>query len=421
MTGLSVSATRKSDSGHCENRVLRFAYPYLLFFFALCLPAGAQAHDLGQSYIFLTVAEESVSGRFEITISDLNKALGIALETDHSLIASDFEPYIEPAKAYLAERILVAADGTPAQLIFGEVALQETTKAQYMAINFDFGASTNSAQTIDFVYTVLFDVDPDHRGFVVVENNWKAGTFNNEAVISLIFDPGTTTGRLDLSASTVLHGFWEMTKLGVHHIWVGIDHIMFLLALLLPSVVLREQRQWRASESFRYSLIYVVKIVTLFTVAHTITLSAATLGAITISSRVVESVIAISIAIAAADVLWPIFRGHIWWVVFAFGLFHGMGFATVLSEIGVPPAYMMHSLLAFNIGVELGQLAIVAAVFPLLYLMRRGWFYQRVALPIAAGSLIVVSIYWFVERGFLIDLPAGEYANWIVSKVGARG
>ena len=274
---------------------------------------------------------------------------------------------------------------------------------------------------IDFEYTFLFDKDPDHRGFVVVESDWKTGTFNNESVISLIFEPELTNGRLDLSSSTIAHGFWQMTRLGVHHIWIGIDHILFLLALLLPAVVQRNGRGWMASRSFKASLVYVLKIVTLFTVAHTITLSAATLGSITVPGRLVESVIALSIAVAAADLLWPIFRERIWWVVFVFGLFHGMGFASVLSSIGVPAGYMAYSLLAFNIGVELGQLAIVCIAFPLLYALRQGWFYQRLFLPASASLMILVSLYWFIERGFLIDLPAGEYANWILTRVGARG
>jgi hypothetical protein len=125
----------------------------------------------------------------------------------------------------------------------------------------------------------------------------------------------------------------------------------------------------------------------------------------------VESIIALSIAIAAAEVLYPIFRGRIWIVVFVFGLFHGFGFATVLGELGIPPKYVVHSLLGFNIGVEIGQVAIVCIVFPLLYLFRNWWLYRGLVLRYGSLLLIAISLYWLIERGFGIDLPAGAMLN----------
>jgi hypothetical protein len=213
-------------------------------------------------------------------------------------------------------------------------------------------------------------------------------------------------------------GYFEMVKLGMHHIWEGIDHVLFLLALLLPSVMYRPQKDWVAKEKFRDAFVYVVKRVTVFTIAHTITLSAATLGVLSLSSRLVESIIAISIAITALDILYPIFRSRIWIIVFVFGLFHGFGFASVLAQYAIPSSYMTFSLLAFNLGVEIGQVAIVVAIFPLLFLIRESWLYKQVLLRYGALALITVSLYWFIERGFLIDLPAGEALNWLLSTVG---
>ena len=131
----------------------------------------------------------------------------------------------------------------------------------------------------------------------------------------------------------------------------------------------------------------------------------AVLGLVQVSSRVVESIIAISIAFAALDILVPVFRGRVGIVVFVFGLFHGFGFASVLAEMGIAPKFLALSLVGFNVGVELGQAVIVALAFPILFLIRSTVLYTRVALRPAAALLIAVSLYWFVERAFDVDVP----------------
>lgn len=387
--------------------------------FVLC-SGRAAAHAMEQGVVYLSIGDDTVSGRIELTIADLNHALSLQLPTDQSVTPADVEPHMADIRAYLQDRVRVAAPGLATGMALGEHSLWSIPLAQYLVFEFSLPGLAASPDYLEIEYRVLFDVRPQHRGFLVVENNWKTGTFDNEGVFSLIFDPDTPRQRLDLSASTMANGFWAMTRMGVHHIWAGIDHVLFLLALLLPSVMRRTHAGWEPVPAFRDALLYVVKIVTLFTVAHTITLSAATLGAVSLSSRLVESVIAISIAIAALHILRPVFHGRIWWVVFAFGLFHGFGFASVLSGINIPPAFMTWSLLAFNLGVELGQLAIVCVAFPVLYLLRRYQFYRYGGLQLGATLLMLISLYWFVERGFEIDLPAGEYMNLVLQKVGLQ-
>ncbi len=380
----------------------------------------AIAHALEQSYIFLKVTDDAIGGRVEITIADINRALSLQLDTQGGVSQEDIEPYAADIIRYVEERVSIRPESKDRGTGITHVGLSTLPLSQYVVVNFNFPELSGTSAYIDFEYAVLFDKAPEHRGFVVVETNWKTGTFENEALISTIFEPGKQSYRLDLSSSSVFQGIKEMIRLGIHHIWVGIDHILFLLALLLPSVVRRTDKGWVREENFRSALISVIKIVTVFTLAHTLTLSAAAMGSMSLSSRWVESVIALSIAIAALDVLYPIFHRKIWLVIFGFGLFHGFGFASVLSTIGIPSNYLIHSLLAFNVGVEVGQVVIVCMVFSMLYLVSRYAFYVRAVLPCCATALIVVSLYWFVERGFLIDLPAGEYANWMLERLGIR-
>jgi len=370
------------------------------------------AHALEQSYIFLKVYDDALLGRIEINLQDLNRILDTDLPTDGSAQLSDVEPYLGTIRGYLQGRVALAPEGIGSkELPLTRHELTQIPPTQYFVYHFEFPELPVEPEFVDVDYGVLFDIEPDHRGFLVIETNWKTGTFDNEALISLSFAPDRVSQRLDLSDASVWSGFVELVRQGIHHIWIGIDHILFLIALLLPSVVRRSEQGWTPVPEFRPALIYVIKVVTVFTVAHTITLSLAALNTISLPSRLVESVIALSIAIAAFDVIYPVFRNRIWIIVFAFGLFHGFGFASVLGEIGIPPKYMVISLLGFNLGVEIGQVAIVCVAFPLLYVLRMSWIYPRLLLRYGSLMLIAISLYWFVERGFLIDLPAGAVVN----------
>ena len=147
------------------------------------------------------------------------------------------------------------------------------------------------------------------------------------------------------------------------------------------------------------------------------TLSLAALGIVQLPSRLVEVVIALSIAIAAFDILKPIFHSKVWLVVLGFGLFHGFGFAGALSGMGIFGEYVWLPLLAFNLGVEIGQIVIVAIVFPILFLLRRFALYPKLFMPVAALFLLTVSLGLVVERTFDINLPIGELPVMIYEKV----
>jgi len=171
-------------------------------------------------------------------------------------------------------------------------------------------------------------------------------------------------------------------KLGVEHIFLGYDHICFLLALLVVS-------------RFREML----KIITSFTVAHSITLIVAGLGIARLPSRLVECGIALTIIYVAFDNLRRKSTAHRWLLTFGFGLVHGFGFASVLSELGLPAVGRVRCLLAFNIGVEIGQLAIVSVALPILWLLAKRQLQARVAFAVS----VIVGLFgmgWFIERAF---------------------
>jgi hypothetical protein len=174
--------------------------------------------------------------------------------------------------------------------------------------------------------------------------------------------------------------------------------------LLLPAVLELRGGKWQAVTTFRRAFLDVISIVTSFTIAHSITLSLAVLGFITLASRLIESTIAASVIVAALNNLYPLIEKRLWVVAFVFGLVHGLGFANVLTDLGLPKSALALSLVSFNLGVEAGQFVIVATFLPLAYLSRRSWLYPRLALRAGSLSIAAVASVWLIERSLDIGI-----------------
>ena len=317
---------------------------------------------------------------------------------------------IDEVQDYITENLKFRANNELLTIRFSQVDTLKAKKRVFVLLDFTLIEKGTTPDHIDIDYSIMFDVDPNHTGMVLIEQFWRGNIFNNESRPALVFSDSTRSQQLDLSSYSVFSGFMGVVKLGIKHIWLGIDHILFLIALILPAAMIRREQRWEPVSEFRSAFFYVVKIVTLFTVAHTLTLSLASFDVVELPSRLVESVIAISITIAALDILYPIFKKKIAWVVFIFGLFHGFGFASVLSHLGVLGEHMALSLFGFNLGVEIGQVAIILAIFPLLYMIRNYSFFPKVVLKYGAVVLIMISMVWFVERAIL-DSPVKQYVE----------
>ena len=150
-----------------------------------------------------------------------------------------------------------------------------------------------------------------------------------------------------------------------------------------------------------------VKVVTAFTAAHSITLSLAALGVVSLPSRLVESAIALSVVCAALNNIWPVVYEKRWAIAFCFGLIHGFGFAAVLADLGLPQASLLIALVAFNLGVELGQLVIVGIFLPVAYTLRATGLYQRVIFIYASASIALIAFLWLIQRAFNVQLIGG--------------
>ena len=219
-----------------------------------------------------------------------------------------------------------------------------------------------------------------------------------------IFSPERARQQFDIGASTPLSQFVAFLSEGVSHIGSGIDHLLFLLALLLPAMFVRTKEGLQPVARFTDAFWNVFKIVTAFTVAHSVTLSLAALQVVTLPSRWVETAIAASVLLAAVNNIYPMVQRRLWLVAFIFGLIHGFGFASVLLDMGLPRDALVLSLLGFNLGVELGQILVVIIFFLLVYFVRTTRFYRRVVVPAGSALIALIAVVWILERALDLKL-----------------
>ncbi len=252
----------------------------------------------------------------------------------------------------------------------------------------------------------------------------ESGTSGAPGTTSTSGAPGSpatpATTAPDDDTPTTFPGF---VAAGIHHILIGADHILFLLSLLLPSVWVRGRAQaapaasearatpatrpgWLPAPAWRPALMGVLKVVTAFTVAHSITLALAVFDIVDPPSRWVESLIAASVVAAALNNLWPVVKDGRWKVAFVFGLVHGFGFASALKDSGLAHGALVSPLVGFNVGVEIGQLGIVALCLPLAWALRATRTYRG---AFTGGSWAIASVagIWLVQRAFDLQLIAG--------------
>lgn len=389
------------------------------------------AHNPDQSYLYFKIYEDRIEGTVEMTVKDINIALESSIdpspyfkgkddEITTAPLPTEWESYAPQLKAYLLSKIAIKTGGQDLTINFDELEILKLTKTIYILYHFDLNPISEVPDNLEIDYNVLFDKVDIHRGLTIIAHNWKAGIINNESLSSLIFSPNDTVQSLSLTDSSIWQGFLALVKLGMWHIYIGIDHIFFLLALILPSVILKRRREDRLDikpvEKFSTSIMYILKIVTLFTIAHSITLSLAALGYINLESRIVESLIAFSIGLAALHNIYPIVNRGEGLITFLFGLFHGMGFASVLGEKGIEGEYLAVSLFGFNIGVEIGQILIVCAIFPILFFLRGKPVYKKILIW-GSWFLIAASLYWLIERFFEVNFLLDDYIGKAINKV----
>ena len=371
-----------------------------VLFLVLALAAGAAAaHKPSDSYLSMAVDGDAVRGQWDIALRDLDFAIGIDSNGDGEITWGELRARHTEIAAYALARLTVGLAGSPCPLHVTEHLVDQHSDGAYAVMRFE-ALCASAGPALDLGYNLFFDLDPQHKGLLRLE---YAGVTR-----TAIFSPDAARQSFELTRPSRFTQFIDYGREGVWHIWIGFDHILFLLSLLLPAVLLPQvsdgKAGWRPVERFQPALWDVLKIVTAFTVAHSITLSLAALGVITLPTRLTESAIALSVILAALNNIYPLFQRRRWMVAFAFGLIHGFGFASVLADLGLPRDALLLALVGFNLGVEAGQLAIVSAFLPAAYWLRGTALYQRGVFLGGSVVICMLASKWFVERAFNLKL-----------------
>ena len=339
----------------------------------LLVPRAAAGHPAPFSYLDLQIGDAVMDGSLVVHIIDAAHELGIT-PVERLLDAGVAAANRDRLTALLTQRLALRG-ASPLSVEWGAIE----TVPDRQALRLRFRIHTARPGTLG-LHALLFPYDSLHQTFV---NVYEDGRLRQQFVLSAgspdrTYYTGTTQGALAVIGTFV--------PAGIHHILIGPDHILFLIGLLLLG------GGWQA----------LLKIVTAFTIGHSVTLSLAALDIVTPPSTVIEPAIALSIVFVGADNL---VRGGgrdvRALIALTFGLVHGFGFANVLREFGLPREALGWSLFSFNVGVEIGQLFIVLVVATSLALVRRRS--EAVGMRLAsAGSLVVVAAgtYWFVQRVF---------------------
>jgi len=398
-----------------------------LFLTLLLLCGGtlpAMAHRANDAWLQLTVTNQSITLQLDLPLRDLDAVLGLDTSDDGNLTWGELRRREGHLNEYITRHVTLT--NTHEKMLLVPEPLRLVNHEDVMCASLLYTAeSTRPFTHLTLTYRCLFDLDPQHRA--LVQAVWAGAsvalTTSNAMTLPLSTDhftgllspaePSVTffqRGTESESTRGAQSFFWE----GVHHIGSGYDHLLFLTALLLPSVLRRTPDGWQAAKSFREALTAVVQVVTAFTIAHSLTLAAAAAGVARPPSRLIESAIAASVLYAAlinlrsrsSAVSAPGAGVEIGWrrvtVPFVFGLIHGFGFANALGELGLTGIALALPLLGFNLGVEAGQLAGVAVFFPIAFALRTTTAYRRGVLPVGSILIALIATAWLIDRAFAL-------------------
>ena len=355
-------------------------------------PRPASGHPLDDSYIALTVEGSQVSVRWDLSLRDLDAMIDLDTDRDGRITDEEVSRRREEIAAFALPRLRITDDGK-ACLGAGPVehGIAAHGAGRYAVLRYRLDCGQPPSRLVA-TYDLFFDVHPDHRGLITVAGGrtvWSAVLSEGERTIAVAFGESGSTG------------FASFFGTGATHLLEGIDHLLFLAVVLLPILLAKRRPGLRG---LRRPLLAAVKILTAFTLAHGLTLWLAVLGIVAVPSRLVESAIALSIAATAIDNVRPFLGRRRWLVALGFGLVHGLGFASTLGPLALPPFELAMALLAFNLGLEAAQFGVALLALPAVYLLGRLAVIRRMALPLGSAIAGLLALLWFAERAFEVTI-----------------
>lgn len=341
---------------------------------ALLAPSSLLAHDFSTSWSVFQVDGSRVEVSLTLALTDLHSGPNFDTNLDGRVTGSDVAQQESLLFETITDHFDVTAPDPPASREMTSWTVDGDSGLTRVRLRYDFDHEVSQVTVVSALDQIT---QSDHRHLLQIgpEDQARFAVLTAEA-------PGIT---IDHAAGIPLWvTVFEFIHLGVGHIFTGYDHLAFLIGLMLATT----------------TLLSLVQVVTFFTLAHSVTLVLATLGVVALPPRLIESLIALSIAWVAIENFTGKMVVHRRVVTFVFGLVHGFGFSNVLRQMGLAGSQLAVSLASFNVGVEIGQLVFVALLFPLLMLVfRQKW--KEHAVAALSVSIMCLGFYWFVQRAFV--------------------
>jgi hypothetical protein len=388
---------------------MRRLLPALLF---LVTASPAWGHPMPNSAVVLRIHRGGIDAELTLPIGELATGWEKPLPKDATRVV---QQYGDELKDYVRAHVRpTAPDGRPWTVTVREV-IPVVEKEPDVRVTLTLTPPPGApADRLTFGYDVIFHHLITHTAVVTLASDWRNGLTGEEPLLLGTMRDTDPAIAIDRSGGSWFRGFAAMFRLGTRHIAEGTDHLLFLLALILPAPLVAAGWRWGGYAGGKTALRRIVKVVTAFTVGHSITLVLGALGWARLPGAVVESAIALSILVSAIHALVPIFQGREIYIAGGFGLVHGLAFASTLTGFGFDPWTLVSSVLGFNLGIEAFQLLVILAAMPGLLLLARSRVYGPFRIAGAALTGIAASA-WFTERAFGWSNPVAPLVESVAS------
>jgi hypothetical protein len=372
-------------------------WPCVLLFIAIAIASGsAQAHSSSNSYITISKFNEAAVLRADINLRDIDLVFDLDQNKDGKVSWGETLAKTAELKLWLEQGIQLSILNQKCALAQMNIKASDHADGTYLSVEWTVACldvAEDELSGLTLRYDLMFDQDNLHRALVKID----LPNFQSNAILS----PDRPEFTLSKASGSSLKVLERYLLEGVWHIWIGIDHVLFLLSLLILAFLEPTRKsviQWPAVQNVKTAVLDILAVVTAFTLAHSITLGLTIFKWLEPSADLIEPAIALSVVAAALNNLlgWAALRR--WQLAFAFGLVHGFGFANVLVDLGLPSDQLAIALGGFNLGVELGQIAIVLVFLPLAWWLRNTLFYRWVVVVGGSLTIAVLGIIWTLQR-----------------------
>ena len=407
---------------------MRSVVALLLVLLFAGMPGGVLAHEVPPSIVMLDIGRSAIDVELQLPSSELGSALTLPLASSSGTLVSQHRARIEQ---YVQDGFQIhARDGRAYRLHIESLGTKATNNANWTSN--DWLVMRGKLEAPSGVSTEVFALDDQlilqrvvsHQALIYVRRDVRNGLVGDKPMLISTAGFGDTHITVDGSDGSWWQGLRRLFTMGMRHIAEGPDHLLFLLALLLPSPLVARAGRWEdgknsgkdsgksGGKSIGASIRTIVSVVTGFTLGHSISLALAAAGWVEVPTRLVELLIAVSILVSCAHAWRPLFAGKEVWIASAFGLVHGLAFAEVLAGLDFDTTTLVLSLVGFNLGIEAMQLLVIAATLPLMLLLSMTPRYAGVRIA-GAGFAAACAVGWVLERAFGLSNPLQPVVDWM--------